>query len=705
MPGRNDRALFLQAKIAIFTIDMIHRKSLFCLFLALLVISCTKPAQEGGGTETGDIKVESSLQGFNNGENLTEEPDDPSADPSSAYGFNYSLLSTMGHPRLMMTADDFAGLKKLVENGKSDDLICKMHSSVMAYAQRQVLTTDAILYEFPDDKSMLTYCRTALRRLFACCYAYRMTGEQKYLNKARTDLTTILRFPDWNPRHYLDVGEMSLAVAIGYDWLYEYLTVEEKTALHKALTANALVTSRTTDIYSSTSNGNQVCICGVTAAAIAVYEKDKAISAEAIERGIPSNKRALEYLYSPDGNTNEGYEYWDYGTSFETVYLQMLQTAFGHCAGLDQVPGVDKTGQFITYLSGLVRPFSYADGGSGGRTLSPAQWWICCNYNMPEHLVLEQLYYKQGTYDRTTHRLFPSIPCFIYKHPISVGELSFPKEKLWVGGGNCPVAMIRDGWKFDANDRFVGLKGGCGSLGHGHMDAGSFVYDARSLRWSDDISVGSYTTYQKAMGSNNWRDYSQTGLRWDIMRTNNILHSTICFYNQDDYIGTVKRHITDQVATFSGLDAGIVEKGETANESFARMKLTEAYKGQVASAYRTIKMDSDNLYIIDEISAKPSVAAEMEWRMLTVASVDVGTSYETLSQEGETLYLSVESDSQEAKPVLKKWTTERPSSWATTGWDISAETIATKYTVAGYSVTVPAGKTATFTTKLSFAKP
>lgn len=31
----------------------------------------------------------------------------------------------------------------------------------------------------------------------------------------KSDLLTIAAFPDWNPGHFLSVGEMSFAVAIG----------------------------------------------------------------------------------------------------------------------------------------------------------------------------------------------------------------------------------------------------------------------------------------------------------------------------------------------------------------------------------------------------------------------------------------------------------------------------------------------------------
>jgi len=31
------------------------------------------------------------------------------------------------------------------------------------------------------------------------------------------------RFGDWNPKHFLDVAEMTFALAIWYDWLFDQL--------------------------------------------------------------------------------------------------------------------------------------------------------------------------------------------------------------------------------------------------------------------------------------------------------------------------------------------------------------------------------------------------------------------------------------------------------------------------------------------------
>ena len=53
----------------------------------------------------------------------------------------------------------------------------------------------------------------------------------------------VSRFKDWNPSHFLDTGKMAMAVAIGYDWLFDELSGQEKQILRKALVEKAITPS------------------------------------------------------------------------------------------------------------------------------------------------------------------------------------------------------------------------------------------------------------------------------------------------------------------------------------------------------------------------------------------------------------------------------------------------------------------------------
>lgn len=88
-------------------------------------------------------------------------------------------------------------------------------------------------------RRLLRISREAIVRITSCAYAYRLTGQKRYLDKAEEELNAVCAFKDWNESHFLDVGEMALAVSVGYDWLYDALSSATKTAVEKALKEKA----------------------------------------------------------------------------------------------------------------------------------------------------------------------------------------------------------------------------------------------------------------------------------------------------------------------------------------------------------------------------------------------------------------------------------------------------------------------------------
>ena len=90
-------------------------------------------------------------------------------------------------------------------------------------------------------KRLLDKSRECLRRVFMLSYAYRTTGEEKYIARAEKELLAVAAFEDWNPTHFLDVAEMTMAVAIGYDWLFDKLSMQTRARLREA-------TARTTHL-------------------------------------------------------------------------------------------------------------------------------------------------------------------------------------------------------------------------------------------------------------------------------------------------------------------------------------------------------------------------------------------------------------------------------------------------------------------------
>ncbi|MBP3715394.1 MAG: heparinase, partial [Phocaeicola sp.] len=182
--------------------------------------------------------------------------------------FEYTLIGD--HPRLFMRANDFTNLEKQIS--KSPE-IKTIHDIILNKCDNIYLKAPVLEHKLDESgRRLLHVSRTALEQIFCLSYAYRMTGEKKYLQKAEAQMQTVCDFKDWNPTHYLDVGEMALAVAIGYDWLYADLQPKTRDLAVKAIATHAFGTSdvlKYAGFFKNSNNWNQVCNGGLVSAAIA----------------------------------------------------------------------------------------------------------------------------------------------------------------------------------------------------------------------------------------------------------------------------------------------------------------------------------------------------------------------------------------------------------------------------------------------------
>lgn len=648
--------------------------------------------------KAGDKYYRSEIARFNT--TFADEAEDSAADIKAS--FDYAVLKELGHPRILMKKGDFEALADKVRDRNAWPILAKLNDLIISYAEGEAASTSAITYKLDaSNKRLLSVSRAVEKRLIYCSYAFRMTGRAEFLQKAVETLNIVCgQFPDWHPSHYLDVGEMALGVAIAYDWLYYDLDYSTRLMVRKAISKYGVDTalndsSGKSATTTTKNNWNSVCNGGLVAAAIAAYPQDKAKCAQVIENALVANKTAVEAMYSPDGNYGEGYDYWEYGTTYQICLLQLLQKAFGNDHGLSQVPGFMKTGDFMLFMgTPCGGNFPYADGGSKNESMKVPMWWFAAQTGNSALLANEIRLLNNNRY--SGDRLLPIVPGIIMNFSFDPSNLSFPSSNIWIGEGLVPVAMVHTGWKYDASDCYVGVKGGAANGNHGHMDVGSFIFESQGVRWSDDLPRPDYATMENltaAAGGSYWT-MSQKSLRWDIFRMNNLSHSTLSFSNSDGSVS--KTYATDHVVNGIGT---IADRYTDNNAPLGvKMNLTPVFKGQAQSVYRTVRLEGSTLVITDEVTALASADAKMMWRMMTSATVQNSSSGQTLSKNGKSLSLSAKSSSSSVGISYTTWPASRPSDWnSRPNWDDDN----TGYTIAGYTATVPKGTAVTFTTTLS----
>ncbi|MDO9613170.1 MAG: heparinase, partial [Bacteroidota bacterium] len=151
-----------------------------------------------------------------------------------------------GHPRLFFLSADEALLKAKLQSAPD---LNRVHNLLLAECDKML--TLSVQQRVLTGKRLLSVSREAIRRVSFLSYAYRMTGDTRYAARAETEMLGMAAFSDWNPSHFLDVGEMTLAMAIGYDWVYGYLSASSRTSIASAI--KTLGIERTTGTYANQS--------------------------------------------------------------------------------------------------------------------------------------------------------------------------------------------------------------------------------------------------------------------------------------------------------------------------------------------------------------------------------------------------------------------------------------------------------------------
>ena len=237
------------------------------------------------------------------------------------------------HPRLHITQDKVEELRRLIREDKKYTLMWIKEKSLV----------DDWLSEKPPEMTSTTGRNEWQRKVgdriphFAFCYL--ITGDKIYLRKAKEWLLTAVNYPIWG-EHDLSRSFLIYGVSIGYDWLYNDLTVEEREIIKERLAMEARIwflaslgLGKEYNIpyswwYKSyLQNHLWIAIASLGTAGFALY--GEVPDAEIWINQANSVVKEILNSLGEDGAWHEGVHYWSYGLEWLLKYLDLAKQLLG----------------------------------------------------------------------------------------------------------------------------------------------------------------------------------------------------------------------------------------------------------------------------------------------------------------------------------------------------------------------------------------
>ena len=507
------------------------------------------------------------------------------------------------HPRLLMRAGEEVPVPPESEFAKAD--------SVIRAFSDETLTQPPVTRKMIG-RRLLHTSREALKRIFWLGYTYRVHGGEAYARRAIDEILAVSAFNDWNPSHFLDVGEMTMAAAIGYDWLYGQMTPAERKTVARAIIDKGLKPAENEAdawFYRSEINWNSVCNAGMVYGALAVWEEDPDYCRSMLEKSLESNK--LAYKAYEGGGYPEGYNYWGYGTSFQIMLEAAVESAF-----TERWP--DTTGhlsrdflassEFIRFTStpaGNCYSFSDSYRKANGQYM---QAWMLSRTGdasllYPEMRIMEDTGYKR----LCEQRLFPMFLISLSRAPGF--EIGPPEGHYYQCGGTTPIFVYRSGWT-SRDDGYLGVKGGVTMSSHSHCDQGSFYFESDGVAWATDLGMQDYNSLESA-GVDLW-DMLQDSERWSVFRIGPFSHNILTVNGKVPKVN----HVVNFLLTRKP------DVPSATQPAGAELDLGPLYDDDLAGYRREVFFDGEDLHIVEHLQAGDSICT-VRWAMASEADASL----------------------------------------------------------------------------------
>jgi len=544
------------------------------------------------------------------------------------------------HPRIIAPKYKWDALPNLIAN---DPYLKGWNETIFANAT-DYYGKPPVAYFMDGPSGILDNAREVKMRIKAFAYAYRMSKDTKWvdrcwaeiLNAAGNGTTPFGPEADrWNTGHFLDTAEFSAAFGIAYDWLYDILTDDQKSAIRTTLIKYGLGPGLTVfnggaafGWWATNVFGNWNCVCngGLTLASLAILEDDTTGTASSLLGFTVDNaKQNCALAPSEDGTWAETANYWYFGTTGHAEMVSSLVTATGgHYGVLDANANFYKTGQYHMAVLGPGSLFDYGDHGPNKfSTTANCMFLYADQYNQPIFAL----------HQRDQHDAAEPWSMFWYNPSVSGAFWDGAPLDHFFDNALDQWAAMRSSWT-DEKALYVAIKAGRnqGHQTHNDLDVGDFVLDALGTRWAGELGSSDYRS------PDYFTSDAQDAARWRYYRKMTEGQNTIVVDKANQNVASAPSVKHDSSGTTQGPTTVVqLSKDSTA---YWTTDMTSAYF-KATSMKRGVRLLNGRKQVLlqDEIDAQ----AGIQWRMHTNATIDIDTSgtSATLSLDGESLKVTM----------------------------------------------------------------
>ena len=170
---------------------------------------------------------------------------------ASAQSLNFDNVAP--HPRLLLTKGDVTKMREMPVNSASATVV---NNKILAVAD-SYLDVEAVKYQEP----LTAVSQEVLKRVFYLSYAHAMTEDMRYVAAAEREMMAVSEFEKWGSDEFSSVAEFTMALSIGYDWLYRRLSVRSRSIIGTAIYEKGLRASEGEGVkfWDAADSENLVC--------------------------------------------------------------------------------------------------------------------------------------------------------------------------------------------------------------------------------------------------------------------------------------------------------------------------------------------------------------------------------------------------------------------------------------------------------------